>query len=329
MGYDRDEPLSNESAAPLLSDVVAARLSRRRLLAGGLVAAGAAILGPAGRMGVSGAAAQEGLLGFAGIPISTADAVTVPSGYTAEVLYAWGDPISDGSRIQGRRERVDRRSARPGWHASRRPALLPAPGRAGPARRTGSLPSTTSTRTTACCTRAAMTALDGREGRQSPRPRTASRWWRCAGTGGGGAWSRPSPARLPGHGFDAHGGERARPRVTPGSRRRRIPPAPPARHPEQLRQRRHALGHVPTCEENFNGVLRERGRGAALQKRYGINEHGLRLPLARARRALRRRPHPNEPNRFGWVVEVDPCDPRRHAGQAHRAGPLQARRARP
>src|SRR5262245_18511700 len=33
------------------------------------------------------------LLGFQGIPVSAADTVVVPSGYTAEVLIAWGDPV--------------------------------------------------------------------------------------------------------------------------------------------------------------------------------------------------------------------------------------------
>ena len=36
------------------------------------------------------------LLGFAGIEPSTADTVVVPPGYTASVLIAWGDPVSDG-----------------------------------------------------------------------------------------------------------------------------------------------------------------------------------------------------------------------------------------
>ena len=50
-------------------------------------------------------------------------------------------------------------------------------------------------------------------------------------------------------------------------------------------------GTYLTCEENFNGYFVNRsGAVPPLQKRYGINERGLRLPLARARRALRRRP---------------------------------------
>ena len=36
------------------------------------------------------------LLGFQGVAPSTADTVVVPPGYRADVLIAWGDPVSDG-----------------------------------------------------------------------------------------------------------------------------------------------------------------------------------------------------------------------------------------
>ena len=39
---------------------------------------------------------RSALVGFQSIPPSSADAVVVPPGYTARVLIAWGDPISDG-----------------------------------------------------------------------------------------------------------------------------------------------------------------------------------------------------------------------------------------
>ena len=70
------------------SDVLQARFSRRRLLTSGLFAAGLGWLGPASWAG--------GPLGFTGVPVSTADTLVVPPGYLAEILYAWGDPISDG-----------------------------------------------------------------------------------------------------------------------------------------------------------------------------------------------------------------------------------------
>ena len=36
------------------------------------------------------------LLGFESVAVSDADAVVVPPGYRADVLIAWGDPVSDG-----------------------------------------------------------------------------------------------------------------------------------------------------------------------------------------------------------------------------------------
>ena len=66
-----------------------------------------------------------------------------------------------------------------------------------------------------------------------------------------------------------------------------------------------------TCEENFHGYfwgkLDEQHAEARNYKRYGIpgnwvnwGKYTERFDLAKA---------PNEPNRFGWIVEIDPFDP--------------------
>jgi secreted PhoX family phosphatase len=70
-------------------------------------------------------------------------------------------------------------------------------------------------------------------------------------------------------------------------------------------------GTYLTCEENFNGYFgsAENVGDQAAHKRYGISAKGAgfnwfafdgRFDLAK---------NPNEPNRFGWVVEIDPMDP--------------------
>src|SRR5262245_28936764 len=94
---DTDDIDANPSANPRFEDVLARAVSRRRVLQGGLLAAGAALLGPAAdRLAGRQARAATGLFSFTGVPLSRADKVIVPEGYTAEVVYAWGDPISDG-----------------------------------------------------------------------------------------------------------------------------------------------------------------------------------------------------------------------------------------
>lgn len=75
--------------------------TRRKLLAG------SGALGLAGFLGggvslpafaqVTSAPANSPLLGFTGIPASTADEIAIAPGYRAEVLISWGEPLVDGA----------------------------------------------------------------------------------------------------------------------------------------------------------------------------------------------------------------------------------------
>lgn len=97
-----NDEYSNPSANPRFEDVLAARLGRRSLLRGGAGAA-AALLAPLALSACGGSdddaapapapAATETLLGFGAVAKTTADAFTVPAGYTAQVLIAVGDPL--------------------------------------------------------------------------------------------------------------------------------------------------------------------------------------------------------------------------------------------
>lgn len=88
-----DELTTNDSANPHLSDLIAARLTRRDMLKG-MSAVSAAFFGASALSLSDDAQAVSVLqLGFNAVAKSLADAVVVPTGYTARVLYAVGDPI--------------------------------------------------------------------------------------------------------------------------------------------------------------------------------------------------------------------------------------------
>src|SRR5262245_53059273 len=97
---DVDEPVANPLTNQTFAEVLDARVSRRSVLGGGLatvVLGGTALGGVSSLVQALPAMGQTGpLLGFTGIPVSSADQVTVPTGYTARVLIAWGDPVSNG-----------------------------------------------------------------------------------------------------------------------------------------------------------------------------------------------------------------------------------------
>ncbi len=90
-----DEPQCNTSDNPNFYEVMDAHVQRRGFLMGGLATISTGIFGSA--LTAKGALAQStsagGLLGFTPVPVSFEDTVVVPEGYSVQVLGAWGEPI--------------------------------------------------------------------------------------------------------------------------------------------------------------------------------------------------------------------------------------------
>ncbi|WP_119393287.1 PhoX family protein [Salinibius halmophilus] len=70
-------------------------------------------------------------------------------------------------------------------------------------------------------------------------------------------------------------------------------------------------GTYLTCEENFNGYFGapEGTEMTDEQKAYGISTEGFGYNWWPTEERFNVAKHPNEPNRFGWVVEIDPMNP--------------------
>ena len=306
----------NPSTTAPFATVLEARLARRDVLLGGLGAAAVALLGAP-----SFGHATTPPLGFKSVPVSTADTVAVPDGYAVDVLYAWGDPVSEGPVFKpDASNSAEDQAQQAGMHHDG-VHFFPLP-----------YGSDDSTR--------GLLAMnheytdDGLLHRGGMDPWTAEKVAKAQAAHGvsvveiakrSGRWSvvRPSAyaqrvtARTPiGFTGPAAGDTRLQTAADPSGRVAL----------GTLNNCAHGAtpwGTYLTCEENFNlyfvnasaGVPGASADDAARilreQKRYGItakgggyrwHEHDARFDAAR---------HPNEPNRFGWVVEIDPFDPKR------------------
>ena len=105
LGIEGDDENSNASGNADFMAVLDARLSRRSVLRGGVGTAAAVVLGGMGVSACGGGDDDDApatnppvdKLGFTAVAKSTADAVSVPAGYTAAVIYALGDPLTAGT----------------------------------------------------------------------------------------------------------------------------------------------------------------------------------------------------------------------------------------
>lgn len=318
---ERHEAVSNGSRNATFNEILCQRLWRRQVLRGGLVAAGAVLAGgPVAPLLGRHAEASSALFGFQGIPVSQADQVMVPPGYTAQVLYAWGDPISDGPAFKpDASNTAEEQMFQAGMHHDGL-HFFPLP-----------MGSASSTRGLLAInheyTDDGLLHVGGME------PWTAEKVAKSQAAHGvsvievafeNGKWLvvRPSTyaRRITGRTPIGVSGPAA------GHALLRTAADPTGRTIlGTLNNCAHGVtpwGTYLTCEENFNGYFVNQsgdvvGEADADQKlqilksqsRYGItrtgrgyrwHEHDERFDAAR---------HPNEPNRFGWVVEIDPFTP--------------------
>jgi secreted PhoX family phosphatase len=292
------------------ADVLATRLSRRRLLAG--AAAGLATAACAPLLGDRAARDRVGR-DFTPVAPSREDAVIVPEGYRAQVLLRWGDPLFPGAPEFDPRAQSAARQQRQFGYDNDFIGYLPLP----PGSRSSSR---------------------GLLGVNHENARSALMW---PGWGGKTVTAEMVEVEIAAHGFTVVEIQR-RGRVWTIVREspynRRITGATPMRlsgpaagHP-LLRTSadpsgRLVLGTLNNCaggvtpwgtfltgEENiwlyFEGRPEDVADPAlrALHERYNLGRPRYRWGRHQPRFDLRREPH--EPNRFGWVVEIDPYDPR-------------------
>lgn len=329
-----DGIVNNCSANETFEEILAARLSRRQVVGAGAATAAAASLGGIGSLLTAVPAEAHGrgrprppLLGFQGIPTSSADTVVVPEGYTAEVLIAWGDPVSDGPEFK---DDASNSAYEQSWQwGMHNDGMVYFPFRGSSSH--GLLVQNneytddvllfpdgtanwTQEKTNKSINAHGVSIIEVRkEGRR--RPGHWHKWHRRGRCGvKGGEWEvvRPSeyarritamtPIRM---GGPAAGDARLRTSADPSGRK------------VLGTLNNCAMGYTPwgtylACEENFNGYFRKVATAenpiTDMERRYGIGPSPVNLWYTTDKR-FDVNQEPNEPNRFGWVVEIDPFDP--------------------
>ena len=321
---DSEDIGSNDSANSTLGDVIAARLNRRDMLRGALAvtAIGAALPlpGPT-RPAAAQTAAPKSSFDFAEIPAGSDETHHVPEGYDGDILMRWGDPVLPGApAFDPHKQSAAAQKLQFGYNNDY-VAYLPMPG--GDPSRHGLLvvnheytneelmfPGLGGRQESKGVNFARMTkelveiemAAHGGSVLEIRREKSAEgdKWRVVAGSKFARRLTAETPIALSG---PAAGHDRIKTSADPEGR-------------TVLGMVNNCSGGVTpwgtwlSCEENFNGYFwgkAESQPDAAKLKRYGAPSNQYvwgkyfdRFDIAK---------EPNEINRFGWIVEIDPFDP--------------------
>ncbi len=318
---DPDDSSTNPTHGPSFDQVVERRASRRSVLAGGMAGAAAFLttdlLGPpAALAGPPSRGRATKLLGFTPVPLGYADEVVVPSGYTARAFIPWGTPITGtypdfvpaGNTAVEQEQQI-------GMHHD---GMHYYPIGRGPFGNTHGLLVVNHEYTDESYL---QTGTSTAPPKSSWTPEMVAKSQAAHGVSvvevrqdAPGEWSvvnSSSNRRITANTPMSVTGPAA------GHRLLRTSADPEARTIlGTLNNCSH--GVTPwdtylTCEENFNGYFRVDpgsydAEQQALASRYGVGGDRNNWATHDARFVVTPE-EPNEPNRFGWVVEIDPFDP--------------------
>ncbi len=293
---------SNRSSNPSIHDV--SDPARRIFLRGGLGAAATGLLAPLAGCATLGAGGP--LLGFKSVPVSTADRITVPEGYVAQVIAAWGEPVGlsggspafkeDGSNTAAEQE------AQMGMHHDGI-HFYPQQGS-----RSGLLVMNHEYVDDGLLHRDGLRTWSAEKVRKAQAAHGVSvievedkggRWEIVRPS----RWARRITARTPmAFGGPAAGHALLRTAADPAGVR-------PLGTINNCGSGRTPWGTYLTCEENFIFYFNGPDQPDAHGSRWGLRKGGGGYRWHEHDERFDATKHPNEPNRFGWVVEIDPFDP--------------------
>jgi secreted PhoX family phosphatase len=320
--FDTDDIPSNESANPHLADMIGARVSRRALFGG------AAAIGLVGLLGRSTASAdgasddaddailRRPLLGFTGIDPSTDDTVRVPDGYSWQVLIPWGTPLVAGVTYQEDASNTAADQAQQvGFNHDGMHYFPLESGRDG-SRRGLLVLNHEYTDASQIYTAAQGSAITNDEaGREKVakalaghgvtvveiRQLSSGQWTHVVGSKYNRRITGTTPVAFSGPVSASHPALASTISPTPRGTLNNC-----------------ANGYTPwgtylTCEENWNGYFGTTSAGTpvpANQARYGVSAAGFGYNWHLAEPRFDYAVNPNELNHFGWVVEIDPFNPK-------------------